>query len=107
MDKKKQLDIIRKRNSQLSEELDKLKFKIEFDMEFNQESFKEAKSLITELEEIKANWLSVIEELEKREMEYSQLIHELKEIKRIMHSMGFKIPWYVKLVNKFKKKDEV
>ncbi len=98
MNKQKQMDLIRKRNIELSKQIDDLKFKIEFDTQLNMEGYKRAKDLIDDLEKIKSEWMIVVEDLRKKDIEYSYLISELKTMKDIMKSMGFKIPIYKKIL---------
>ena len=104
MDKKKQLELIRKRNIELSKQIDDLKFKLEFDYQLNMEGYKRAKDLISDLERIKSDWMKVVEDLKEKEVEYSYLISELKMIRDIMRNMGFKIPIYKKILLRLKSK---
>lgn len=102
----KQIELIRKRNAELSKQIDDLKFRIDFDSELNTESYKQAKKLISDLENLKSRWLKSIEEIEKEKDEYSKLISELKTIIKIMKDMGFKIPLYRKILLHFQSKKE-
>lgn len=108
MNKKKQIDLIRKRNIELSKQINDMKFKLEFDSQLNMEGYKRAKDLISDLEHIKSEWIEIIEDLRKKDIEYSYLISELKQIKNIMTDMGFKIPVYKKiwLILKSKNKEK-
>lgn len=103
MDNVKKIEAIRKRNVELNKQLDDMKFKLEFNEQLNMNGYKEAKDLIVDLENIKQKWLSTIDDLNNKRIEYDKLISELQEIKKIMVSMGFKIPWYKRIINKFKK----
>lgn len=103
MNKLKQIDVIRKRNAELTKELENMRFKLEFDSQLNTESYKRAKDLINDLEKIKSEWIKIIENLNKKDIEYSYLISELKTIKDIMRNMGFKIPIHKKILLYFKK----
>lgn len=104
MNKRKQMELIRKRNMELTKQIDDLKFKIEFDTQLNMEGYKRAKDLISDLENIKADWLKVINDLKDKDVEYSYLISELKMIRDIMKNMGFKIPLYKKILLYFRRK---
>ena len=97
MDRKKQIELVRKRNAELTKQIDDLKFKLEFDNQLNMEGYKRAKDLILDLENIKSEWINVVNNLKEKDIEYSYLISELKEIRNIMRNMGFKIPWYKKI----------
>lgn len=99
----KQAELVRKRNAELSKQIDELKEKIKLDSQLNSESHKRVEDLISDLEDIKSKWLNSIEKLEKKSYEYSILISELKEIKKIMTSMGFKIPWHKKILLHFQR----
>ncbi|MCD7810256.1 MAG: hypothetical protein LUG91_00125 [Ruminococcus sp.] len=85
MDKSKQLELVRKRNSELSKTIDELKSKIDFDSKNKQESFVRAKELIKELEEIKEEWESSLKILKEKQEEYELLISDLKKMSEIMH----------------------
>ena len=102
MDKVKQMDAIRKRNAELNEQLEDMRFKLEFDKQLNSEGYRRAKELIEDLEKIKKDWMSAFDDLNNKRMEYSILIADLKAMKSIMKNMGFKIPWYKKIINKIK-----
>lgn len=104
MYEKKQLDIVRKRNSELSKQIDDLKFKLEFDKQLNREGYQNAKDLIADLEIIKMDWLKVVKELQNYKVQYSILIDDLKQIKTIMINMGFKVPLHKKIIFKIKQK---
>lgn len=102
MNKLKEVDMIRKRNVELTKQLDDMKFNLEFNSQLNMEGYKRAKDLIDDLERIKQGWSSALNDLNNKKTEYSNLIADLQEIKKIMVNMGFKIPWYKKIKNKFK-----
>lgn len=102
MDRSKQIETIRKRNIELTEQLEDLRFKLEFNSQLNEEGYRQAKDLIDELEGIKQEWLLSLNDLNDKREKYSALIADLEEIKKIMVSMGFKIPWYKKIINKIK-----
>lgn len=102
MDRAKQIDMVRKRNAELTKQLDDMRFKLEFNSQLNMNGYKKAKDLIVELEKIKQDWLIVLEDLNDKKTKYSCLINELQDMKKIMINMGFKIPWYKKIINKFK-----
>lgn len=104
MNKLKQIDIIRKRNAELTEELENMRFKLEFDSQLNTESYKYAKDLICDLEKIKSEWLEIIEDLNEKSVEYSYLISELKAVRDVVRSMGFKIPMHKKILLYFQNK---
>ena len=74
MNKVKQLETIRKHNLELSHQLDEAKFELEYNSKLNAEGYQRAKDLID----------------------------DLYGIKKIMTDVGFKIPWYKKIINKLK-----
>lgn len=94
------MEIIRKRNATLNQQLEDLKQKLDFDKQLNMDGYKHAKELIADLERIKENWNKNLLELEKHKIEYAFLIAELKKVKSTMASVGFKIPLYKKIWNK-------
>lgn len=103
MDRKKEVELIRKRNAELTQQLDDFKFKLEFDSQLNMEGYKRAKDLITDLEKIKKDWLDTLERLKEKEYEYDDLLAILKQSGTIMHEMGFKIPWHKRMFLRLKK----
>ena len=102
MDRSKQMETIRKRNAELTQKLKDAEFKLEFNSQLNMKGYQRAKDLIGELEQIKQDWIIALNDLNEKSEEYSNLISYLQEIKKIMINMGFKIPWYKKLINRLK-----
>ena len=102
MNNVKQADVIRKRNAELTKQLEDLKFQLEFNSQLNMKGYQNAKDLINDLEQIKRDWISALDDLNDKRMKYSELISDLQKIKNIMASNGFKIPWYKKIINRFK-----
>ncbi len=75
----KTIELQRKRNAQIQEELDRLK-------ELNVRNSKDSESLrvselITELENIRKEWLEVLEDLNQERKEYRGLIEGLRSIR--------------------------
>lgn len=103
MNRTKQMDIVRKKNAELSKQLDDIKFQLEFNSQLNMNGYNKAKDLIVELESIKQDWLKSLNDLNNQKEKYSDLVNDLHEIKKIMISRKFKIPWYRKLINKLKR----
>lgn len=64
--------------SNVLRQLEELKEKLNLNNELNNIELQKAKSLITQLEEIKAKWINVLNELEQYRNEYKNLINELK-----------------------------
>lgn len=102
MNKVKQVDTIRKRNAELNKQLEDLKFKLEFNSQLNMNGYQHAKDLIEDLEKIKQDWISALVDLNNKKEQYVKLIDDLQKIKSIMIGMGFKVPWYKKIINKLK-----
>lgn len=102
MNRLKEVDMIRKRNAELTKQLDDAKFNLEVNSQLNMEGYKRAKDLIDDLEKIKQDWTFALNDLNDKRTKYSNLIADLQEIKNIMINMGFKISWYKKIKNKFK-----
>jgi chromosome segregation ATPase len=102
MNKVKQADTIRKRNAELNKQLEDLKFKLEFNSQLNMNGYQHAKDLIEDLEKIKQDWISALVDLNNKREQYVKLINDLQKIKSIMTNMGFKVPWYKKIINKLK-----
>lgn len=103
MNNVKQVDMIRKRNAELTKQLDNLKFQLEFNSQLNMKGYQSAKDLISDLEQIKHDWMLALDDLNDKRMKYSELISDLQKIKNIMVDNGFKIPWYRKVMNKLKR----
>lgn len=103
MDKLKQIENIRKRNAELNQQLNDLKLKIENENKSNIESHEKVDDLIIELESLKNEWRESLDKLKGYEIQYLELISQLKEIKKTMVSMGFTISWYQKIILKIKK----
>lgn len=103
MNNVKQVDMIRKRNAELTKQLDDLKFQLEFNSQLNMNGYKSAKDLINDLEKIKHDWILALDDLNDKRMKYSELISDLQKIKNIMIDNGFKITWNKKIANKLKK----
>lgn len=99
MNKDKKIDLMKKRNKSLTEQVETLQFELDYNTSLNNEGFQRAKDLIVELEQLKARWEESIAELDKCRDEYESLIFELREMKKIMKKAGFKIPWYKKIKN--------
>ena len=102
MDRSKQIEAIRKRNAELTKQLEDARFKLEFNSQLNMKGYQRAEDLIDELEKIKQDWTSALDDLNDKREKYSLLIADLQEIKKIMTNMGFKIPWYKKIINRLK-----
>jgi chromosome segregation ATPase len=102
MDKSKQVEAIRKRNSELTKQLEDIRFELEFNSQLNTKGYQRAKDLIEELEQIKQDWTLALEDLNDKREKYSILIADLQKIKKIMTNMGFKIPWHKKIINKLR-----
>ena len=86
MNKSKQLDLSRKRNEQLSRQLETIKTEWELDRLLHQNSYEHAKELISELEKIKTDWLRALEDLQKKREEYDLLIADVKAMRKGMGS---------------------
>ena len=101
---KNEKNYIRKRNADLAKKLDDMKFKLEYNKTLNQESYKKAKALIEELESIKIEWRTKLDDLIDKQEKYQVLINDLQELRDEMASKLSKRPkqsWYKRL---FKKK---
>lgn len=70
MDLNKKIEILRKRNAVLQDELDK-----------NRQTKQRADKLCMELECIRKEWENELNELKKERQKYSELISELKKIR--------------------------
>ena len=86
MDREKQINMMRKRNIDLSEQIKDLELKLEYNKQLNSEGYQTAKELIKELENIKENWLETLNRLYDIESEYQGMISDMKEIKETMLS---------------------
>ena len=102
MDRSKQVEAIRKRNAELTKQLENARFELEFNSQLNMKGYQHAKDLISELEQIKQEWTLALDDLNDKREKYSLLIADLQEIKKIMINRGFKIPWYKKIISKLR-----
>lgn len=91
MDKDKQIELLRKRNIDLSKQLDNLKKNDDAD---------NYKQLISQLEDIKTEWTNSLNKLKEYENEYSELISELRIARKEIKSLLNKKPWYMKIKHK-------
>lgn len=97
MDRGKQIDLIRKRNTQLNEQLENAKFAFEYDRMLNREGYKHAKDLIAELEDIKKRWTEALEDLKNKQDEYQMVVDDIKRLRDRMSdgvSDVGKVPWF-------------
>lgn len=78
MDRSKQIDLIRKRNIELSQQIEDL----QLHLDLNSKGYETAKDLITELENIKDKWLETLDRLYDKETEYDKLLSDMKEVNR-------------------------
>ena len=79
MDNTKIVELLRKRNSQIQEELDRLK-KLTLKNDGDSDD-KKVSDLIKELEDIREEWMKVLEELNQDCKEYRELIEDLRNIR--------------------------
>ncbi len=79
MDNTKIVELLRKRNSQIHEELDRLK-KLTLKNDGDSDD-KKVSDLIKELEDIREEWMKVLEELNQDCKEYRELIEDLRNIR--------------------------
>lgn len=86
MDNNKQIENIRKRNIDLSEQIKDLQLKLEYHKQLNTESYQAAKDLIADLENIREEWVQTLKRLQDVESEYQGLISDIREIKENMVS---------------------
>lgn len=102
---KQSVDKLKDRNKKLQQQLNDIKFQLEFDKNYNSESLKKAEDLISDLEQIKSKWLEIIEELEEKSNEYDRLNKDLVNAKqqmiKIMEDAGYSVSLKKKLQLKF------
>lgn len=80
MNKDKQIDLIRKRNIELNEQLEQLKKNLmsnNINMDYSEE-------LLDNLEDIRITWENAIKDLDEKRNEYQALITDVKKIKDIL-----------------------
>lgn len=86
MERTKQIEITRKRNAVLSEQLKDLQLKLECNQQLNAQGLQAAKDLIQELESVRASWMDALNRIYDMEGEYQGLLSDMKEIKeRLMN----------------------
>lgn len=85
MTQEKTIEVLRKRNAKLQEELDALKMK-------NAKSADESKNnrvdeLISELEGIKKQWQNALDALKAEKAKYTELIKDMRSIKKTFETV--------------------
>lgn len=75
----RKMDVLRKRNAQMQEELDRLK-EINRNCQNHAEE-KKVSELIADLENIKREWLHALEALNGQRKEYAELIEEVRQMR--------------------------
>ena len=85
MNSTKTIDLLRKRNAQIQEELDKLK-EIN-NKNSNSSDNKQLSHLIKELEDIKKEWLVILDELSQEREQYKNLTEDLRCIRESFRSL--------------------
>lgn len=93
-------EITRKRNLELSKELDEVRFQLAMQKDLNSESMKRAKELITELEAIKLTWLKSLKEVDEQKEQYKRLINELKDLRNNIKGRNAITRWFYKIRRK-------
>ena len=81
MKETKTIELLRKRNTQLQEELDRLK-ELHLKQESNAPESKKVSELITDLENIRTEWMNILEELNQDREEYIALIAALRTVRQ-------------------------
>jgi hypothetical protein len=81
MNSTKTIELLRKRNVQLQEELDRLK-ELHLKQESNDPESKKVSELITDLENIRTEWMKILEELNQDREEYIALIDDLRTVRK-------------------------
>lgn len=84
MDNNKQIENIRKRNMELNKQIDDLNYMLEHHKQLNTESYKTAKELIADLENIRKEWLETLQRLHEKEIEYQSLIADIMKVRDIL-----------------------
>lgn len=98
----RRIDLIRKQNEELLLKINELQSKLNQSLQDNADSKEQFDSLIIDLKKIRKQWKTAVEDLENKSQEYEKLIEFLHEANGIMKSMNFKIPWYKKILLKYK-----
>lgn len=80
MNDTKTIELLRKRNAQMQEELDRLK-ELRIKQENNDPENKKISEIIADLENIRTEWMSILEELNQDRKEYLSLIEDLRTIR--------------------------
>ena len=100
VDNMRKEEITRKRNLELSKELDEIRFQLAMQKDLNSESMKKAKELITELEAIKLTWLKSLKEVENQREQYRDLINEVKDLRNNLKGRNAITRWFYKMKRK-------
>ena len=81
---KKRLELQIKRNRDLQKKLEEAKMSLAKSEMDSENGFKRAKELIGELEDIKSRWEKSLNELERLQTQYQDLISKTKKLKNAM-----------------------
>lgn len=84
MDRIKQAELIRKRNAELTLQLNEIKENLEQEKRFNEYKNKRATNLISELESMQKEWVESLNDINNQRDELYSLINDVKEIKNIL-----------------------
>lgn len=84
MDRIKQAELIRKRNAELTLQLNEIKEKLEQEKHSNEYRNKRTDDLISELESIQKEWTESLNDINNQRDELYSLINDVKEIKNIL-----------------------
>lgn len=99
MDRIKQAELIRKRNAELTRQLNEMKERLRLENQANEYRNKRADDLISELEDIQKEWVTALNDINNQRDELYSLINDVKEIKNILINtvLKAKIPDYEKI----------
>lgn len=84
MNRMKSLELARKNNARLTEQLDEAKLDLALHKLADAEGYKRAKDLITDLERIKKEWEEALCKIREKQDEYQMLVDDLKKVRKRM-----------------------
>ena len=84
MNRNKQMELTRKNNARLTEQLEEAKTELELNKMMSGENYKRAEELIADLELIKKKWIAALDDLYDKQAEYDRIIGDVRGIRKRM-----------------------
>lgn len=102
--KDSQIAILKKRNEELNKRFNEMQERFATEVEAAQNKQQTADDLIMELAQIRDRWLAIVQKLEYQSERYEQLMYVLKNTKKNLERLGWKVPLYKRIILRFRNK---